>query len=305
MKTDRPQISVGMPVYNGMPYLPLAIESVLAQSFGDFELIISDNCSTDDTQQVCEDYAKQDERIVYVRNASNIGAARNYNQLFEMARGGYFRWFNADDLASPFLHERCWKLLEARPDVVLAYGKTDLIDGDGQLIEHYEDRLDLQQASASERFLVFHRVVGQTNAIYGLMRRNALAKTHLMGSGRFPAADTYLMAELVLQGKFAEIPETLFLRRMHHQASSWNRSDEKVQQSFWTGCDHRFLMPTFKQCAALWTAIDRGGFPWAEQWPMRRYVLRRLLWSRRDIVAEAMHALRHKSAVRQRVGAQT
>jgi glycosyltransferase involved in cell wall biosynthesis len=296
MSEQRPTISVGMPVYNGMPYLPQAIESVLSQTFGDFELIISDNCSTDDTQAVCEAYARQDARIVYIRNASNIGAARNYNQLFERARGRYFRWFNSDDLASPVLHERCLDVLVARPDVVLAYGKTDIIDCNGQLIEHYEDRLDLQQASVSVRFLEFHRVVGQTNAIYGLMRREALAQTQLMGSGAYPAADTFLMGELVLQGKFAEIPEPLFSRRLHERASSWNRSDGKVQQSFWTGGDKRFVMPTLKQCATLWTAIGRGHFPWGEQRPMRWYVIKRLFWSRRELLVEAVQVIRRPSA---------
>jgi glycosyltransferase involved in cell wall biosynthesis len=304
MSQQVPTISVGMPVYNGMPYLPQAIESVLAQSFGDFELIISDNCSTDGTQAVCEAFAKQDARIVYIRNTSNIGAARNYNQLFERARGRYFRWFNSDDLASPVLHERCLALLESRPDVVLAYGKTDIIDSAGRLIERYEDRLDLQQASVSERFLQFQRVVGQTNAIYGLMRREALANTQLMGSGAYPAADTYLMGELVLQGKFAEIPEPLFSRRMHESASSWNRADNTVQQSFWTGSDARFVMPTVKQCATLWTAIGRGSFPWSQQWPMRWYVIKRLFWSRRELLAETVQAIRRPRTKVPRVGAQ-
>lgn len=286
-----PTISVGMPVYNGARYLREAIDCVLAQTFGDFELIISDNASTDGTEAICRDYAKRDTRIVYIRNEQNIGAAGNYNQLFHRSTAPYFRWFNSDDLSSPLLHEKCLAVLEAHPQASMAYGKTDIVDGQGQLIEHYDDNLDLRQPAAAQRLVEFFRVVGLTNAIYGLIRRSALSRTGLMGNGRFPAADTILMAELAIQGTIIEIPEMLFSRRMHEQASSWDRKSSAVQQQFWQGRNTRFVMPTFKRELALWQAVAYAEASVAERWQMRSYVLRRMFWSRQAIARETLQAL--------------
>ena len=291
MNKDQPGISVGMPVYNGGRYLRLAIESVLAQSYGDFELIISDNASTDDTEETCREYAARDSRIVYLRNATNIGAASNYNQLFHRSKADYFRWFNADDLSSPRLHQECLAALQAHPGASMAYGKTALIDSDGQVTGPYEDRLNLRQESVAERFFEFLRVVGQTNAIYGLMRKSALSATALMGSGKFPAADTVLMAELALQGKIVEIPETLFFRRMHKGASSWVRSADNVQQNFWLGSRGRFVMPTVKRLNALRIAIDRAPASATEKRQMKLHVMRRMVWARGAIAKEVWWAL--------------
>lgn len=287
----QPKISVGMPVYNGEPYLASAIQSVLDQTCGDFELIISDNASTDGTEAICREFAAKDARILYIRNSGNIGAANNYNQLFHRSRGEYFRWFNADDLSSNRLHEACLQVLEANPDAVMAYGKTDIIDGEGHLIEHYADNLDLRQDSAAERFFRYFQVVGLTNAIYGLIRRSALAKTILMGNGSFPAADINLMAELALQGKIIEIPETLFLRRMHEQASSWDRKNQTVQQVFWTGKSSKFVLPTLKKEWAYWRAISNCPAPPTEKIRMKKFLARRMIWSRRTILQESAQAL--------------
>lgn len=289
-----PQISVGMPVYNGEKYLAAAIESVLAQTQGDFELLIADNASVDGTEAICRDHARRDRRIVYMRNPVNVGAAGNYNLLFQRSQAEYFRWFNADDLSSPRLHELCLRALKEHPAAAMAYGKTDIIDAEGQLIEHYEDRLDLRQPSAYQRLAEFFRVAGQTNVIYGLMRRKALERTQLMGTGTFPAADTNLMGELVMQGPVIEIPETLFYRRMHERASSWNRKDVAVQQQFWQGRNAKFTLPTLKRELAYWRAIDRAEAGWVERWRMKRLVLRRLIWSRADIAAETRYALHQR-----------
>ena len=174
----------------------------------------------------------------------------------------------------------------------MAYGKTDIIDGEGGFISHYDDRLDLRQESAAERFMAYFKQVGLTNAIYGLMRREALGRTGLMGNGRFPAVDTNLMAELALQGKFIEIPETLFYRRMHEQCSSWDRSKQSVQQQFWMGNNSKFVMPTLKREWALWSAIDTAPAGLAEKLRLKAYMLRRFNWSRGEILREMAQSLR-------------
>ena len=140
--------------------------------------------------------------------------------------GLFFRWHNADDLCSPKLHERCLAMLMNHPDIVLCYGKTIIIDSQGEIIDPYDDNLDLRQDKPSQRFRAFFKQVGQTNVIYGLMRRSAVEKTMLMGKGTFFAADVNFMAEMTLYGKFYELPEPLFSRRMHRQASSWDRKKQ-------------------------------------------------------------------------------
>ena len=286
-----PRISVGMPVYNGEPYLAAAIEAVLSQTFTDFELIICDNASTDGTEAICRAAAERDARVRYVRNAENIGAARNYNHCFELASGEYFRWMNADDLAEPTLHERCLSTLEAYPEAVLAYGKTRLIDTDGHVTADYEDGLDLREPSPSERFRRLFRSVGLTNVIYGLMRREAVGRTGLMGDGRLPAADIRLMAELSLLGQFIEIPEPLFYRRMHSESSSADRNDDARQATFWRGSSGRtrFRLPHWRTHLGYFRTIARLDLDLREQLRVAAYVARRMVWSRADLARDLLH----------------
>ena len=102
MTLHQPRVSIGLPVYNGERYLPQALDAILSQTFEDFELIISDNASTDSTQDICKSYAANDARVKYFRNSSNIGISRNFNRVFELSSGGeYFKWCAHDDLMAP------------------------------------------------------------------------------------------------------------------------------------------------------------------------------------------------------------
>src|SRR5436190_12174806 len=93
-----PIVSIGLPVFNGERYLRQALDSLLGQDFQDFELIISDNASTDRTAEICRAYVAKDRRIRYYRNESNIGSAPNYRRVFELARGEFFKWCSHDDV---------------------------------------------------------------------------------------------------------------------------------------------------------------------------------------------------------------
>ena len=84
IKINKPRVSIGLPVCNGENYLKQALDSIMAQTYTDFELIISDNASTDRTAQICKEYANRDPRIRYYRNEKNLGAARNFNYVFEL-----------------------------------------------------------------------------------------------------------------------------------------------------------------------------------------------------------------------------
>ena len=215
-----PKVSIGLPVYNGARFLCEAIDSVLAQSYTNFELIISDNCSTDGTDWICQRYQKQDARIRYLRQPANKGAAPNYNLLVSAARGEYFKWLAHDDVLHPENLERGVEVLENQPDVVLCYPKTLIISEAGEPLHGYLDFLDLDDASPAARYRRFHQVFirrGECNAVFGLIRRSVLLETAQIGP--YPSSDLLLLGELVLRGRFVEGSEALFMRRDHSETS--------------------------------------------------------------------------------------
>lgn len=209
---DVPLVSIGLPVYNGAKYLEKAIDSILAQTFTNFELILSDNASTDATPEICQAYAARDPRVRYQRNPANIGGAGNTNLTFTLARGKYFRWAAHDDLCAPELLEKCVAALEADPGLVIAYPMARLIDEQG-----VEFGITSHKKAASEKnYERFRRLAiadDYCEEIYGVIRTDILRNTRLLGI--YTSADRVLLSELGLYGRFYEVPEVLFSKRIH------------------------------------------------------------------------------------------
>lgn len=208
-----PMVSIGLPVHNGMPYLPEAIDSLLEQSHEDFELIISDNASTDGSADVCRHYAEIDSRVAYHRNETNMGAAWNFNKVFALSRGRYFRWCAHDDICHPDLLACCVKALDEMNEVVLAYPKTVTIDASGRPMRVAGHHLRVYDPRVFRRFGSLICTNHACLPVFGLMRREALAQTRLIGT--YVASDRVLLTELVLQGRFYEVPKVLFFHRDH------------------------------------------------------------------------------------------
>lgn len=219
-----PRMSIGIPVYNGEKYLSEAIESILNQTYDDFELIISDNASTDGTQEICEEYASHDNRIIYNRLQKNLGAAKNYNVLLDYACGEYFKWAAHDDYLAPEFLERCVEALDSEESVVLAYPRTALVDHKEKIFGKYADDLNLISPSPHRRFEKFLMNPGLCHAVFGLIRLSTLRNTEKIGN--YPRSDRNLLGELSLHGKFHEISEYLFFRRIHPDVSSAPRVTE-------------------------------------------------------------------------------
>ncbi|MBK7894894.1 MAG: glycosyltransferase family 2 protein [Anaerolineaceae bacterium] len=214
MSTEQPLVSIGLAVYNGEQYLEEALNSLLGQTFTDFEIIISDNASTDHTAEICLRYAEQDARIRYHRNATNIGGANNENQTFRMSRGKYFRWAADDDICAPTLIEECVKVLEENPDIVLCFPKTIKIDGEGDEM----GRAIVEEPNAEKSFSRFRAMAiakDSCEQTYGLIRSDVLQKTRLQQN--YTNSDRTLLAELAIHGKFHEIPQYLFYKRFHEK----------------------------------------------------------------------------------------
>lgn len=230
MQPKTPQVSIGLPVYNGEKYLEETLDSLLAQTFSDFEIIISDNASTDGTENICRSYADLDKRIKYYRNDVNLGAADNYNIVFQLADGDYFKWSAADDLLAPEFLERCVKILDNDSGIVLCYTRTEEIDRDGNSLRLFPAKPRSASPQLSERFYEIVCLSLPVVAIFGLIRTNVLCQTTLIG--KYAGSDRPLLGELCLHGRFHEVQETLFFYRKH-EAQSWGGNKSSHAQQAW------------------------------------------------------------------------
>jgi glycosyltransferase involved in cell wall biosynthesis len=283
MKNDL--ISIGIPVFNGEKYLEEALRSNLNQTYDNLELIISDNASTDRTESICRDYQALDRRIQYVKNEANIGAAQNYNQLFALSTGSFFRWSNADDVVHPMLVEKLSAALSERDDVAIAFGRTQLIDADGNAIEEYEGDEEIADDRPSSRYQRFYFQNGLTNIIYGLMRSAAMKNTELMGSGKLPAGDINFLAAMSLEGKFVGVPEVLFYRRIHAAAFSSN-SDPAAEAAFWTASSDGIKLQNWRAIWADGKKIVRSKLSLHERLRTLRFWAQRAFWQRRLLLED-------------------
>lgn len=214
MSEHLPKVSIGLAVYNGERYLKEAIDSILAQTFTDFELIISDNASTDSTGDICREYASRDSRIRYHRNPQNIGGVNNENQTFHMSKGEYFRLAADDDICAPTLIEECVKALDQNPTAVLSYSQTVDINEHGEETgKSVIGKADSQKAY--KRFISIALDRDSCEQTYGLIRSNVLKQTQLQQN--YTNSDRVFLAELSLYGEFYEIPEYLFYKRFHQK----------------------------------------------------------------------------------------
>jgi glycosyltransferase involved in cell wall biosynthesis len=211
-------LSVGLFVYNGEPFLKDALDSLLGQTFRDFELIISDNASTDHTQEICEQYAKGDRRIRYYRNEKNMGAGWNIRRVFDLGRGKYFKWAACDDLCAPEFFERGLAALEKDPSIVLAHSRTRVIDHRGNFIENYHWPMETDSHDVVKRFREMLLNDHMCYQCFGVIRRDALLQIPPQGS--FVNSDGVLLLQLSFLGRFHEDPDFLFTSRRHPAQSS-------------------------------------------------------------------------------------
>jgi glycosyltransferase involved in cell wall biosynthesis len=209
-----PKLSIGLPVYNGEKLVARSIESLLAQDYRDFELVIADNQSTDGTSAICRRYAQSDPRIRYVVNESNIGAAANHNRVVELARGEYFKWAAHDDECFPTMLSRCVETMDgAPPDAVMVYPQSVIIDEFSNVIGEYKRSIASDESAPHRRLAAVLLNVELGTPMYGIMRTSALRKTRLIEG--FHSSDFVLFAELAMLGKIKEVPEMLFKKRFH------------------------------------------------------------------------------------------
>jgi glycosyltransferase involved in cell wall biosynthesis len=278
-----PKVSIGLPVYNGENYLEEALTSLLDQTFSDFELIISDNASTDRTQEICRAY-EADPRVRYCRNSRNQGASWNLNRVVELSRGDYFKWAAHDDLCGPEFLERCVAVLDRSPSVVLCSTETIIIDGQGKHLRRYVDPCDIRSPRAHERFRNVLYNLGLSNCIYGVVRTGRLRMTRLHGAYFY--ADAVLLAELGLLGPFWRVPEYLFYRRDHPQRACRLHSVEEIV--IWLDPENEGKTDLFKWrlCMEHLRGISRAPISRYQKACCYGHVARWLTWKRYDLLNE-------------------
>ncbi len=236
----RPAVSFGLPVRNGAPTIAQAIESVLAQTFDDWELVISDNLSTDGTSEICSEFAARDSRVRHVPTGRDLPLLENFRETFRLARGTYFRWQGDDDWLEPAYAERAVAALAASPSSVLCT----------TIQRHYRDGSPLpindplpvlggvdsnDPADRVQALLRLFQDGGHLgiDPVYSLVRRDVAAKTRLQGSIR--DGDFVYACEVALLGPFVHVPEVLANRRLPGDARGTPASKTLVGQPAWHG----------------------------------------------------------------------
>lgn len=211
----RPFVSIGLPVYNGSAHLPEALDSIAAQSLTDYEVVICDNASTDRTQAICEARARQDARIRYSRNSSNIGADRNYDRCFELSSGKYFLALAHDDRLHPDYLASVVRVLESDPAVVFCHTRAFRIDETGAVLGTTDPQPFSQSTRPHERFA---RAIAARPSIacLGVVRSSVLRQVPPLCG--YPNSDAYRQAEFGLRGRLVEIPEVLFYKRDYQKS---------------------------------------------------------------------------------------
>jgi glycosyltransferase involved in cell wall biosynthesis len=269
LDSNKPIVSIGMPVFNGEKYLKQALDSILAQTYKDFELIISDNASTDRTQQICRVYASRDGRIHYYRNKRNLGAPRNFNRVFKLSQGKYFKWAAYDDIIAPEYLEKCVDILVKDPSVVLCHSRTGRINEIGVLVGNYDHKMKMDSVKPHERFGdLIDLKRNPCWPIFGVTYASIMKMTPLHGD--YLGADGNLLAELSLYGRIYEIPEYLFFRRDHPQAYTQKYVHTKKNVSYreqlaWWGSNSWINLSILKNCFEFLSSVGRVPLKWSER----------------------------------------
>ncbi len=222
-----PRVVIGAPLYNHASELPEAIESILSQTYGDFQFVLVDDGSTDDTRSIVREYATLDDRIVYHRNDERLGMLDNWRRTFEyaceLAPGmEFFAWASDHDVWHPRWLAALVDVLDRHPEVVLAYPRNRRIDTAGRVTDKRPWTFDTRGVTAlDERFQKTLRLMSAGNMIYGLGRAEAIRRAGVFRRVLVP--DRLLLTELAMQGQFTQVPEVLWFRRWYGRIFSLRR----------------------------------------------------------------------------------
>jgi len=217
------KISVLMSVYNDAGYLREAIESILSQTFTDFEFIIFDDASTDHTWETLSEYAQKDQRIRLIKNEQNLGLTKSLNKGINLAQGDYIARQDSDDVALPHRFEKQSAVLADRPEIVLVSCALELIDPEGNWLE--TKLQNLTNPLVIRWLLLFYNCIAGHSQV--MFRRETAAKLGGYDETRRYSQDYELWCRLAQQGDIVILPEVLHKQRMHSQSVSIQKRSQQ------------------------------------------------------------------------------
>jgi glycosyltransferase involved in cell wall biosynthesis len=290
-----PRVTIGLPLYNGQRFVAQTLDSLLAQDFKDFEIVVSDNASTDASVTVVERYVQRDSRVRLLRQSVNLGANGNFSAVVHEARGEYFKWSTCSDLCNPGFLSSCVDLLDTQSDAVLAAPRTFIFTDDPARAQPYPNDIEVRDAAPSARFIRVNQTLKLNNAMNGLIRTHALRKLD-------PPIDHYIKADLVmisclaLQSAFHIAEGAHFFRRMDPQTATSLMSVEDDRKHHYPVMSARALLPTWRLYLGWLRYIRQAPVAPAERHAAMRYVLHMGRWERasfaRDLLSAAGYLLR-------------
>jgi glycosyltransferase involved in cell wall biosynthesis len=282
-----------MPAYNSAGTIRCALDALLAQTFRDFEVIVSDNASTDTTWDIIQEYARRDPRVSGIHQERNIGANGNYSAVFLASGGRYFKWASSNDWCAPSFVERCLAHLEGCPETVLVAPRTRLFDGVLEDWTDYDRDLAFEHPNPVDRFINVGTRLALNNAMNGLIRADALRQTRLIE--HYPNADVVLLGHLALLGRITLLDEPLFYRRMDRATATRMMSAQDVHRHHYPVKTARALLPSWR-CALGWAQAALSA-PLSAGDRMRaiHWVVRRAYWNKADMGSDLADMLRHPS----------
>lgn len=206
--TKQPLVTIGMPLFNEEQFLQSALLSMLEQNYENIEIIISDNCSTDKTVEICKNFTQQYSHLSIYQTDRNIGSLANFIRVLEMAQGQYFLWAAGHDLWSKNYISECVNALEAHDNATIAFGTPSWINANGLPFNRQPSWFDTRSMSSVERFYTVFW--GSMNPILGVIRRESLLKTPIINT---VGSDLIMLSNLALLGEFIHVPECSWCRR--------------------------------------------------------------------------------------------
>lgn len=261
------RLGIGLPVYNGERYLPRTLESLQAQTYPDFEVLLLDNASTDGTPDLARELTRQDSRFRYQRKAVNNGGPSNFNDVLARMNNELFAWVAADDLYDPKFFTTCVELLDANPEAIGAFTGVSMIDSDDQWVRDIDDPLEQASWNDPDPAVRFSEIVRYTYGcrdIFSVYRRPVIAAVEPMcvcwGSDRM------MLAEVSLYGRIVHAPDRLFLNREHA-----DRVTRRPQRDWrYLGASRPPRAITFHYASHLRRAIRKAPLTAAERAAVRR-----------------------------------
>jgi glycosyltransferase involved in cell wall biosynthesis len=295
---DKPSVVIGLPVYNGEQFLEQAIDSILQQTYVDFQLLVSDNASTDRTAEILADYAARDARVTVVTAEQNMGAGWNFTRVLELAGSPtFFKWQAHDDVLEPTFLERCVERLTANPEASLAFSGVDVVDEDGKFVEDYDIELDTGHPDPVVRFAELLLKWQMCFEVFGVIRMAHLRQT--AGMGNYSHGDGVLLGHLGLLGPIERVPEVLFHSRKHpgqsmQQFGQASGGNDYYAYLLWFDPTRKgkLVLPNWKIIREYQRTISATPMKLRQRARCEWVLVRRMRWDARHLLRDLRHAVR-------------